>query len=179
MKIIEKIMEAMNLYDEEEEILEEEEPVNKKSLFASKKTDAAVGKGQAGDVPGKSEGFASSLFARKSGDIGQDTTEKRTVRIPVENKLVNVIVIEPVSFDDSQKIADHLRGNEPVVVNFEGTDGVVARRMTDFISGSVYAMGGTMKKLGRSIVICAPKNVNIDSGIEGALERGRTEWNRQ
>lgn len=56
-------------------------------------------------------------------------------------------MLEPVSFDDSQKIADYLNGSQPVVVNFEATDKVVMKRMTDFISGVVYALGGSMKKL--------------------------------
>ena len=51
--------------------------------------------------------------------------------------------------------------------------------MTDFISGTVYAIGGSMKKLGRNIVICAPKNVDIDAGEEHELdERGNNPWDK-
>lgn len=85
--------------------------------------------------------------------------------MPIDNKPVQVIVLEPVSFDDSQKVADYLRGSQPVVINFEGTDSVVAKRMTDFVSGTLYALNGSMKKIGRNILVCAPRNVNIDAGL--------------
>ena len=74
-------------------------------------------------------------------------------------------MIEPTSFDDSQRVADCLHNNQPVIVNFEHTDPIVAKRMTDFISGTIYALKGNMKKIGRNILICAPKNVDIDNGL--------------
>lgn len=95
----------------------------------------------------------------------------KTLSLPYENKQINVVVIEPANFDDSQKIADYLRGSQPVVVNFEGIDNVVAKRMTDFISGTIYALNGSMKKMGRNILICAPKNVDIDAGAPSYTER--------
>lgn len=78
---------------------------------------------------------------------------------------VNMQMIEPTSFDDSQRVADCLHNNQPVIVNFEHTDPIVAKRMTDFISGTIYALKGNMKKIGRNILICAPKNVDIDNGL--------------
>lgn len=78
---------------------------------------------------------------------------------------VNMQMIEPTSFDDSQRVADCLHSNQPVIVNFENTDPIVAKRMTDFISGTIYALQGNMKKIGRNILICAPKNVDIDNGL--------------
>lgn len=88
---------------------------------------------------------------------------------------VNMQMLEPVSFDDSQKVADALHNSQPVVVNFEKTDPVIAKRMTDFISGVIYALQGNMKKIGRNILICAPKNVDIDSGL-GNEYRGEDSW---
>ncbi len=108
--------------------------------------------------------------------VGDGKMNSRTLNLPVADKLVTVVVLEPVNFDDSQKIADCLRGSEPVVVNFKNTDNVVAKRMTDFISGTIYALGGTMKKLGHDILICAPKNVDIDAGEEIYAERGEQPW---
>lgn len=84
---------------------------------------------------------------------------------------VDMQMIEPTSFDDSQKVADCLHNNEAVIVNFENTDPIVAKRMTDFISGTIYALQGNMKKIGRNILICAPKNVDIDSGVSSYVGR--------
>lgn len=87
---------------------------------------------------------------------------------------VNMQMLEPTSFDDSQKVADALHNSQPVVVNFENTDPVVAKRMTDFLSGVIYALQGNMKKIGRNILICAPKNVDIDNGL--GEYRGDETW---
>ncbi len=89
----------------------------------------------------------------------------RTIEMPIDNKPVQVVVLEPVSFDDSQKVADFLRGSRPVIINFEGTDNLVAKRMTDFVSGTIYALNGSMKKIGRNILVCAPRNVKIDADM--------------
>ena len=103
----------------------------------------------------------------------------KTINLPIADKLMTVVLLEPFDFNDSPKIADYLRDNQAVVVNYDKTDNVVAKRMTDFISGTVYAIGGSMKKLGRNIVICAPKNVDIDAGEEHELdERGNNPWDK-
>ena len=93
-------------------------------------------------------------------------------------KQVKVVVLEPANFDDSQKVADYLRNNQPVVVNFEGTEGLVTKRMTDFISGTIYALGGSMKKIGRNILVCAPKNVDIDASVNIYDEKGGQPWKK-
>jgi len=74
---------------------------------------------------------------------------------------VKVVVVEPFSFDDVKNIADHLKNRKPVVVNFENTEKEVAKRMVDFISGTTYAISGSIQKIGASIFLCAPNNVDI------------------
>lgn len=209
MKIIERIVDALGLYDDsEDEILEEEEVVEKKS--------AKIEKSEAKVEPAPKKPFfenKASLFRRKkveeevealpeapvqnaepkdepapkkSGIFSRKTVEKtveapvsaKTINMPLADKQVRVVVIEPSSFDDSQKIADYLRSNQPVVVNFENTDNLVTKRMTDFISGTIYALGGSMKKIGRSILVCAPRNVDIDAGISIYNEKGEQPWKK-
>ena len=103
----------------------------------------------------------------------------KTINMPIADKLMTVVLLEPVDFNDSPKIADYLRDNQTVVVNYDKTDNVVAKRMTDFVSGTVYAIGGSMKKLGRNIIICAPKNVDIDADDEHEYsERGNKPWEK-
>ncbi len=66
-------------------------------------------------------------------------------------KQVKVMVVEPFAFDDAQHVADHLRNRKPVVINLENTDKEVAKRMIDFISGTTYAVNGTIQKIGNNI----------------------------
>lgn len=220
MSLIDKIMNALNLYDEEE-YEEEEEIVEQKprktvrpqgsgkadpkreTMFAPKPTafprpsvketsqeapfsfkSESEAKPAVREQPDlfesskpkqpeakpavreeKKEESTGGFFSKRFGRKGDDKPGSRTISLPIENRMLNVVVITPASFDDSVKIADYLRTSQPVVVNFEHTDAVVAKRMTDYISGTVYALGGTMKKINRYILICAPKNVDIDAGV--------------
>ena len=82
--------------------------------------------------------------------------------MPHAQKSVSVVVVEPIGFDEVQKMADSLRNNQPVVINFENTDNDVRKRIVDFISGTIYALDGSLRKVGRNIMVCAPQNVEID-----------------
>lgn len=82
------------------------------------------------EVPAEKKSF----FSKKNV---QNSPEGKTISMPLAQKQVKVVVLEPANFDDSQKVADYLRNNQPVVVNFEGTEGLVTKRMTDFISGTI------------------------------------------
>lgn len=79
---------------------------------------------------------------------------------------MRVMVVEPISFDDAQHIADHLKNRKPVVVNFENCDEENSNRMVDFISGTVYALGGSIQKVGARIFLCAPSNVDVSAEDE-------------
>ena len=79
---------------------------------------------------------------------------------------MKVMVIEPVSFDDAQQVADHIRNHKPVVVNFENTNGDIAKRIIDFISGTAYALSGDIKKVGKNVFMCAPDNVSVNFSEE-------------
>ena len=194
MKIIDKIMDSLSIFDEEEiseeELLSEEKAAadkkEKSSLFA-KKTPRAAGEQPEEAEPAKKRSsvlnFKGAVEQKDVQQGGEGKLSSRTLNLPVANKLVTVVVLEPVGFDDSQKIADYLRNNQPVVVNFANADNVVAKRMTDYLSGTVYALGGSMKKLSRNIVICAPKNTDIDSDLdteEGSKfgEGGKRPWEK-
>ena len=50
--------------------------------------------------------------------------------------------------------------------------------MSEFISGTIYALGGSLKKIGRSILVCAPRNVDIDAGISIYNEKGEQPWKK-
>lgn len=74
---------------------------------------------------------------------------------------MKVMVVEPVTFDDAQHVADHIRNRKPVVLNFENTETEVARRIIDFISGTTYALAGELKNVAKDVFICTPSNVDV------------------
>ena len=80
-----------------------------------------------------------------------------------------MILLEPRAYSESQQIADYLKKRNTVVVNL--------KRIIDFVSGCLYAIGGTMQKLGDGIFLCAPKNINVQGKMteEEEPKRGRTK----
>ena len=76
-----------------------------------------------------------------------------------------MILLEPRAYSESQQIADHLKKRNSVVVNLKRVTSDQAKRIIDFLSGCIYAIGGTMQKVGVGIYLCAPKKVNVQGKI--------------
>ena len=76
-----------------------------------------------------------------------------------------MILLEPRAFSESQQIADHLKKRNTVVVNMKRVTQEQAKRIIDFLSGTVYAIGGDLQKIGVGIFLCTPKNVNVEGSI--------------
>ena len=83
-----------------------------------------------------------------------------------QNKASNKIVcVEPRAYSESQQIADHLKRRNSVVVNLKRVTADQAKRIIDFLSGTLYAIGGDLQKLGNGIYLCTPKNVDVEGRI--------------
>ncbi len=76
-----------------------------------------------------------------------------------------MILVEPRAYSESQQIADHLKNRNSVVVNFKRVTSDQAKRIIDFLSGTLYAIGGDLQKLGGGIYLCTPRNVNVQGKI--------------
>ena len=72
-----------------------------------------------------------------------------------------MILIEPRAYSESQTIADHLKKRNSVVVNLKRVTSDQSKRIIDFLTGTLYAIGGDLQKLGAGIYLCTPKNVNV------------------
>ncbi len=121
----------------------------------------------------------------KSDDVSENGDQRgrknsNVVNLTSVQKQMKVIVVEPFSFDDAQHVADHLKNRKPVVINFENTEREIAKRMVDFISGTTYALGGTIQKVGNHIFLCAPNNVDVAySPNEELTNREFLPWNKE
>lgn len=81
------------------------------------------------------------------------------------DKTNQMILVEPRAYSESQQIADHLKQRNSVVVNFKRVTNDQAKRIIDFLSGTLYAIGGDFQKIGVGIYLCTPKNVNVQGKI--------------
>lgn len=85
-----------------------------------------------------------------------------------------MILLEPRSFSEAQAIADHLKTRNSVVVNLKRVTSTQAKRIIDFLSGCIYAIGGNMQKIGVGIYLCTPKNVSVQGKITDDNDKAKT-----
>ncbi len=85
----------------------------------------------------------------------------KVVSLSSTNKTTRLVVYEPRSFDDVQSIVNQLKNKRPVILNLEETDKAIARRITDFVGGAVYALDGGVQKVSSSIMLFTPLNVEV------------------
>ena len=88
-----------------------------------------------------------------------------------------MILLEPRAFSESQQIADHLKKRNTVVVNMKRVTPDQAKRIVDFLSGTVYALGGDLQKIGGGIFLCTPKNVDVEGAITDDDDKGKKSKN--
>ncbi len=96
-------------------------------------------------------------------------------------KNIRVVVCEPRVFEDCQNVADNLKNRRPVIVNLENADKELAKRVVDFVSGTTYALNGSMQKVGNGIFLFVPNNMDIASELkstEKEKEKGLFTWVR-
>ncbi len=74
---------------------------------------------------------------------------------------LEIVVLEPRSFEDTRRGADVLKARRPVVVNLQGVEKELARRIVDFMSGVTYALEGHLQRVGEEIFLFTPSHVAI------------------
>ena len=119
--------------------------------------------------------------AKESRSLFDDRKEERREERRSEdrhNKVVNihattqlkVVLVKPERFENASEIADHLREKRTVVLNLEGTNKDVARRLVDFLSGVAYAGDGKIKKVSTNTYIITPYSVDLMGDLIDELE---------
>jgi cell division inhibitor SepF len=77
-----------------------------------------------------------------------------------------VVLFHAKSFDDAARAADELRRKKAVILNMENVDKALTRRVVDFLSGSVYALDGSVKKIAQSTYLFCPHNMDVVGDLE-------------
>ena len=86
-----------------------------------------------------------------------------------------MILVEPRAYSESQQIADYLKNRNSVVVNLKRVTSDQAKRLIDFLTGTIYAIGGDLQKLGNGIYLCTPNNVNVQGKMSEAEEKEKKQ----
>lgn len=93
-----------------------------------------------------------------------------------------MILFEPRAYSETTQIVDYLKKRNTVVVNLKRVTPDQAKRIVDFLTGALYAMNGSLQKLGGGIFLCAPNNVNVEGKItdeNNKQVKGKTKENEE
>jgi cell division inhibitor SepF len=86
---------------------------------------------------------------------------------------VRVHLVVPKSFNDAQQVADRFKDSIPVILNLQGVDGDLSKRLIDFASGLTYALDGGMQRIADKVFLLTPRNVEVSAEERARLiEKG-------
>ena len=86
---------------------------------------------------------------------------------------VRVHLVVPRSFNDAQDVADKFKESIPVIINLQGADADLSKRLIDFASGLTYALDGGMQRIADKVFLLTPRNVEVSAEERARLiEKG-------
>lgn len=133
--------------DDFEEDVQQTEHRRRPSPFASKDTSTDYATSTSATTTSTSSGFSGQVLSMGSGKQ-------------------EVVLFHAKSFDDAAKASDELRKKKAVILNMENVDKALTRRVVDFLSGSVYALDGSVKKIAQSTYLFCPHNMDVVGDLE-------------
>ncbi|EUJ65339.1 hypothetical protein MCOL2_00845 [Listeria fleischmannii FSL S10-1203] len=100
----------------------------------------------------------------------EETENNKVVSMQGAQFSSQVVLAEPRVYAEAQELADYLKEYKTLVVNLQRISHDQAIRIVDFLSGTVYALGGDIQRIGNNIFLCTPENVDVDGSISEMLE---------
>ncbi|WP_171379030.1 cell division protein SepF [Enterococcus cecorum] len=114
-----------------------------------------------------------NVVSMQQSRMNKSTASKqRSTRETHANK---IIIIEPRAYSEAMKIAKHIMNGESVLVNFHQIEEYQARRIVDFLTGTVYAENGDIKRVGNEIFLCTAQGVEIDGTAQSLMDANMLE----
>ena len=77
----------------------------------------------------------------------------------------NIVLFEPRDFDEAEEIGHHIKSKRACCVNLHRMPSEYRQRIIDFLSGVVYGVDGSIKKVGENVILCSPKNLQVGGDI--------------
>lgn len=132
-----KVLIFLGLAEEEEEFLEEEEE----------------------------ERFSRGRFTKPVVKYSGENKREYVKRINKSKEFIQseVYIIEPHSFSDSQVMGEKFKANIPVIINLQGVDQDLAKRVIDFASGITYGLDGGIQRVADRVFLLTPYSIEVSA----------------
>ena len=124
-------------------------PWRRRPSFPSKDFDASPSRRSA-QSSGRSDDSGVQIRPNQNQQTSQPTLRS------VQGGTMEPSTVRPRRFDQAQEVADKFKDGQPVIMNLEGTEREVARRLIDFASGICYALDGSMEKVATGVYLLKP-----------------------
>lgn len=96
-----------------------------------------------------------------------ESAKRPKVSVPSDAQMV---LFEPRSFEESDEVATHLMHGQAAVVNLHRLQRDYAQRTIDFLTGVVFALNGSIKKIGHDVILCVPHSIGVEGDISMSIE---------
>ena len=93
------------------------------------------------------------------------TYEEPRTKINKMSSDTKMVLFEPRSFDEVEEIAKHLKQRRACVVNLHRLQRDYAQRTIDFLTGTVFALDGTIQKIAHNTILLTPSSIGVDGAI--------------
>ena len=77
----------------------------------------------------------------------------------------NIVLFEPRNFDEAEEIGMHIKNKRACCINLHRMPSEYRQRIIDFLSGVVFGVDGSIKKVGENVILCSPKNLLVGGDI--------------
>ncbi|WP_249028790.1 cell division protein SepF [Tannockella kyphosi] len=123
-----------------------------------------------GILPEKHETQKTSMFETPKSEKASNV-----LRALDASNISDVSLFEPRSFSDGRDIGELLCTNNAAIVNLHRLQKDQSKRITDFLTGVIFAIDGDIQVIGPKIFLCTPKNFRVQGSIELEREEGEEE----
>ncbi len=178
MPVFRKAMVYLGLVDEDDDYYGDEEYLEE-GAYADAAPVAASGPSApprtprtTAAVPSTSENSPVTVIRsrRDRSDPGATPSVRPASVKPIAMPATRVHVMDPKGFNDAQEVGDRLKAGQPVILNLQGVDRDLQRRLIDFASGLAYALNGTMAKAADQVFLLTPSNVEVSEEEKERLQ---------
>ena len=116
------------------------------------------------DIPEPAPAYGEEYSEPKTKTSVFSKKEHKSAPAPApayEKARTRLMLMSPSDFDEAAEIADNLKDRRAVLMNVEKTDSETARRLIDFLSGVVYALGGKIMRISAQAYVLTPTNIDL------------------
>ena len=110
-------------------------------------------------------------------DNGEDndtvaSREKRNREVKIAaTTTLQIVLARPTDYSEVKSIGDDLNAQKTVLLNLETVKPADAKRIIDFLSGVIYGVDGSIRKIGENVILCAPKTMPVGGEIDLGEDR--------